>query len=311
MPREDMIADFEYLMTALEESWPFFNLSISANGVDVHALANDTRALLNDLTTDLDSPLDFLDIIQEHFFEPIDQLGHLRQIASYESFFDAQRQLQWSIEHGAIDRFTAYLYDLFHRPEAVMFYSLLRDAGRGIPSPQTQTGSVMEFDSLEEGRTAYMRVNRMISIWDDTVAPQHNMWQNELRTYNFTEYIQDFEHLIIDFRGNPGGTPMQFIHFIMPMFLNEGITLDAFVFYMDGKYANLAREVFDIRNIYPVWMHYDMELYFGMTEEPIFPQAYFSEPLPYLDHQINFSSAFEVSFEIEGKYWMKSPFSFT
>jgi len=271
MSREDMIYDFEYLMTALEESWPFFNLSISANNVDVHELSNNTRALLNNPATDISSPLDFLDIIEEHFFTPISQLGHLRTTSSYESYFALKEELRWSIEHGANNRTTAYFYDLSNRPEVVMFYSRLRDEGRGSPRPQVPTGPVMAFDSLETGRIAYMRVNRMISLWEDTYAPaigdRAAMWSYELQAYNFTQFIEEYEHLIIDFRENPGGQTFHLRAVVMPMFLHEGVTLPSYVFYMGGEYASLAREIFDIRHIYPAWIQDNWENEFGSPDD--------------------------------------------
>ena len=137
MPRADMIYDFEYLMTALEENWPFFNLSISANGVDVRNLANNTRTLLNDPATDLNCPIDFFDIILEHFFEPINQLGNLWPTVSYEAFFTTRDRLRREVQsQGANNRLTTYLYDLHTKPEVAAFYNNLRSAGRGLPPPQ-------------------------------------------------------------------------------------------------------------------------------------------------------------------------------
>jgi len=111
--REYMVDDFEYLMTVLEENWPFFNLSVSANNVDVRELADDVRVLLNDPSTAISSPLDFLDLMQEYFFMPIGQLGHLRPTLRYEHFFsDKQLQQEW-MSAGANIRWGAYLYPKF------------------------------------------------------------------------------------------------------------------------------------------------------------------------------------------------------
>ena len=300
MPREDMISDFEYLMTVLEENWPFFNLSISANNVDVRELADNTRVLLNNPATDISSPLDFLDILEEHFFAPINQLGHLRQMASYEVYFGFKYNTRWDVSHGAIDRITHHHYNLLHKPEVVMFYSRLRDAGRGVSPPAPFVGSVMEFDILEEGRTAYMRVNRMINIWDDRWINlrEGGMWYYEQLTYLFNQSIEGYEHLIIDLRGNVGGRSAQFDNLVMPNFLHEMIIFPGYVFYMGGEYVALAGEVFDRRNIFPAAFQYEIED-INIDGESILGDLL---TLPYLDTAINFAYAFEIPFAIGPVY---------
>jgi len=285
MTRDDMISDFEYLMTTLEENWPFFNISISANGVDVRELADNTRTLLNNPATDINCPFDFLHIVQEYFFEPINQLGHLRQIFHYEDFFATRARVNLEIEQGRIDRLFVFFHEVFNRPESVLFYDRLRDTGRGGVMPPPRTGPVMEFDILEDGRIAYMGVNRMINIWQDTWRHHTNMWHYEGLTYRFSQDIEGYEHLIIDFRGNRGGLSMHFRSLIMPQFLRDGIGLHAYAFYMDGEYAALAREVFDIRSIFPPIAHSELEDNF------VPPEVHFSEPLPYLDPNADFAHA--------------------
>ena len=282
MPREDMIYDFEYLMTALEENWPFFNLSVSANNVDVRVLANNTRALLNDPVTGIENPFDFLDLLQKHFFEPINQLGHLHQVTCDELFFITHSLNSWSMQHGALDRITHHVYAVVNRPQVQMFYNSLRDAGRGMPQGQLDDGPVMQFDIIEAGRIAHMRVNRMIRVWDDFWIG--GLWRHyEWQAYRFNQEIEGFEHLIIDLRGNPGGQAQHFLSYVMPMFLHEGIVLPAYLFYLDGVYSNLTRELFDIRFIWPAYFHYDWE------DLPLQPPLKFSEPLPYLDPQLEFA----------------------
>jgi len=208
MPREHMIYDFEYLMTALEENWPFFNLSLSANNIDVRALADYMRILLRDPATPINCPIDFLDIMQIHFFEPIGQLGHLRQETSCERYFATRTQFQFLVEQfltNAHNRTTVHINNLYNRPEVVLFYSRLRDTGRGS-LPHTFNEPVMTFGKIEAGRTAYIKVNRMIDMADDIMSSvDPRMWHYEHLMYLFNQDIEGYENLIIDFRGNPGG----------------------------------------------------------------------------------------------------------
>ncbi|MCL2188705.1 MAG: S41 family peptidase [Defluviitaleaceae bacterium] len=282
MSHENMIYDFEYLITALEENWPFFNLSISANGVDVHVLAENTRAFLNNPANDINEPFDFMDIMQLYFFGPINQLGGLTLTTSYSDFFNLQSSIVHAIEQGANNRTTFYLHELTQKQEVQLFYDRLQNAGRGTQSLQAGQMPIMQFDILEAGQIAYMSVNRMINVWDDSYG-RDGMWQHELRAYNFTQNIEGYNHLIIDFRGNTGGSTMHFRSLVLPMFLREFIYLHAYVHYMGGTYATLAREVFDMRYIWPAAFQSEIE------DTPPADVVSFESPLPYLDAEINFT----------------------
>ena len=64
----DFQYDFEHLMRVLEADWPFFELSVSANGVDVHQAANDFRYILAEADVDA---IGFFELLREDFFHPI------------------------------------------------------------------------------------------------------------------------------------------------------------------------------------------------------------------------------------------------
>jgi hypothetical protein len=310
MPREDMIYDFEYLMTALEENWPFFNLSVSANGVNVHELAANTRAILQDPATEIHDPFVFLGLIQEHFFTPINQLGHLQPTWDYESFFETRQQYQERVSAGVHTRTSVYLNEIYQRPESVLFYTLLRKADERSAPPPREPEPVMEFDILDEERIAYMKINQMINIWDDRTSIIHrNMWHYEALMYDFNLRIEGYEHLIIDLRGNSGGRTMQFDNFIIPHLLNEPVNINTYTFYMNGDYADKAREIFDFGEVYPLYVFQNMSAEWvrelnDSHERFVFTKAHFPEPLPYLNNDIDFGHAFESNYTVSpGQDW--------
>ncbi|MCL2203428.1 MAG: S41 family peptidase [Defluviitaleaceae bacterium] len=292
MSRADMMYDFEYMMTALEESWPFFDMSISANGVDVRERADIVRTLLNDSATEI-HPFEFLDLLHEHFFRPINSLGHLQPIIDYEQFFDSYDYL---LQTRTINRFYAHLYEIHTRPEVLMFYTRMKEDGWEIPSRQRTLvdGPAMEFSLFEEKRVAYMRIKRMMAI-DDDVPCLYNplMLHYESLMYDFQNNLRGFAHLIIDLRGNPGGRTSHFRILIMPHLLREGIQLNAYVFYMDGAYANLSRAVYYNRKK----ILCDNERV--VNEFRYANQAvYFDELLPYLNTEIGLVYAYRINFRI-------------
>ncbi|MCL2203426.1 MAG: S41 family peptidase [Defluviitaleaceae bacterium] len=298
MSRADMLYDFEYLMTILEENWPFFNLSISANGVDVRELADEMRRMLHDPSTPIRNPIDFLYLVHEYFMVPINQLGHLSLSRCYEGFFQSLAQLSTLVEQFPTHRSTKHNYATLSRPEVLMFYSRLRDSGRGTLSRLTNWGEgrgpAMEFDILEAGSIAYIRVERMMGMWfDPQCSVNPRMLHYERLMYEFNKSIAGYGHLIFDFRGNTGGMSVHFRSLVMPHLLNRRIRLPGYVFYMDGYYANLAREIFCME---PAFLSAFERIRFERENEN--RDVQFDEPLPYLDTGIGLVHAFRSAARI-------------
>ncbi|MCL2527027.1 MAG: S41 family peptidase [Defluviitaleaceae bacterium] len=292
MPIEDMIYDFEYLITALEENWPFFNLSISANNVDVQEHANNTRALLDAPDANIDCPIDFLEVIHEHFFEPIDQLGHLRPVRFHEYVFDNLPDLRLRAVGPSANRNEAFLYEMLTRPDVTVFYSRLMDSGRGVAPTDTSSLPVMEFDIIEYGEIAHISINRMINVWDDTINWTREMYHYQALMFDFNYEIKDFEHLIFDFRGNWGGISFHFDWFVLSKFIHEEIQLPAYVFYLEGNYTAQAKEIFDMRTFYPDWYITDPEFNRFLGYELAMEEVFLTHSLPYMDIEINFANTF-------------------
>jgi hypothetical protein len=306
MSRQQMLYDFEYLMAALEENWPFFNLSVSANGVDVHALADDVRAMLNDSSTEINSPFDFTDLLRTYFFLPINQLGHLRLFYDPWSFSISRENAVQTIEQGIHNPYTLHSYEMYTRPETVQFYTRMRVERRGIPSRRPEPGPVMDFDILAEEQTALMRIGSMIGTWDDGVFWDDNpravnnfyMFYYEHQFYLFLKEIQHYENLIIDLRGNPGGRTAYFNLFIMPHLLKTDIHLPGYVFYMDGAYTKTSRAIYDYVLEEQFISRYDFIMHQRNNPWVLLDMT---EPLPYLNTEINFADGFEIIYPINAR----------
>lgn len=252
MPRENFIYDFEYLMTTLEENWPFFDLSISVNGVNVNEIADNFRTILNDDSIHIDSPHHFLDLLREHFIWPIGQLGHLLAWWQYEIYFDSIEGIvqQASILGNNADAVNSIQLELLERDEVRMFYTLLRNSGGSALINSSQNIRTrddlpaFETDIIEEDKIAILTANIMLTVEEEHGWSASRMAHNESIIYNFYREIADYEHLIIDLRGNPGGMNFYFdMHIISPL-LDEIISLPAYFFRLDGQYAQLLAEVF-------------------------------------------------------------------
>jgi len=93
----NFLYDFNYLMRALEENWPFFNLSISANVVDVHEVAENMRYILSNPTNAGICVHTFQDLLREHFFWEVRRIGHLFTIWQYTAYFNDLARHDWII----------------------------------------------------------------------------------------------------------------------------------------------------------------------------------------------------------------------
>ena len=272
------IYDFEYLMWALEENWPFFNLSVSANDVDVWELADNMRYILH--TTDVGHPHDFLDLLHENFLAPIGQLGHLRAWRQYEDYINTLGMTLSSIRrhesmepvlrgvHFPIeeilypDRLAVFSrifcernvpeyymlwFNALTRPETITFYQTLRDAGRCTPPRPPDERRLLRMETIEEGGIAYLGVSRMINVYDDRgfTWNSRNMGWYESRLFHFFYGIVDYDHLIIDLRGNRGGWHWHFDMFIArPASGGRNLLFPLYVFYTGGEYSVRTRTAF-------------------------------------------------------------------
>ena len=276
LSNEDFIYDFEYLMQVLEENWPFFNLSVSANGVDVRELADNVRAVLHG--PGVGDPFEFLDMMRAEFFGPIGQLGHLWPIPGYDYFYGLQQWVALRRSPWQVSRMIEFIHELISKSEVVMFYTMLRYAQDDVSEPEEpEHGPVKEVFILDEGKTAMLRINRMIHFLHDINVPNRRMGYYEAMLYEFYGSIEGFEHFLIDFRGNRGGMHTFFDVFVVPPLLYERIYMSGYVFYMGGEYSIRAKETFDSRLV-------------GYIEDinVLYP-AYIYEPLPYLDMNIDFT----------------------
>ncbi|MCL2562659.1 MAG: S41 family peptidase [Oscillospiraceae bacterium] len=304
---EDFLYDFNYLMQALEENWPFFNISVSTRGIDVRELADDVRNMLDSPSVVIGDALAFADLLDVHFLQPIGHLGHLSSPWPYDEFFRtlewaelvmggyeaSLRELElagWPVER--VERAKTILGTL-SRPEAILFHEVLRDVSGSVVSSadslqQEEFGfsrSVVETAIIEDGEIAHLTVRFMLDTTMDEglvsgLAGDPAMGHYEEIIYDFYREIADFDHLIIDLRGNPGGMTSHFDVFVLAPLLTEQLFLPAYLFYTDGVYSKMART--DPVNLADIGA-------FGSVEPT---EAVFTQPLPYLDASIDFVYAF-------------------
>jgi len=147
---------------------------------------------------------------------------------------------------------------------------------------------------IENGRIAYLHIDNFMN---------NRAFDSEI-LFPFYEEIQDFEHLIIDLRGNGGGT-MAYLNYIIPMLMDEPVEASYHEFFMAG---DLVQAEFDDEGV--VSEDDDERLEVLLASEFVAEQAfpYFNEgALDVLEHVVTWPLTFEPredNIPFSGRIWI-------
>jgi len=232
---DDFLEDLDYMIYVLENNFALLEVANWAHGIDYRELEATARRLI----IEMDEPCrDMFLAIMAYSFAPLNGTGHFRIIGHVmHSNFLLERTYGWYrspkhlmnldvfreshfYEHGnlaRIERANTALDGLFEahgRPET-------RFDEDGFSEPVTM-------EIIEEGRIAYISSGR--HSWE--------LSQARLNIIHFYNQIADFEHLIIDLRGNTGGDIDVFLDILIAPHLTEPVPApQAFYFFLDGPYV--------------------------------------------------------------------------
>ncbi|MCL2360907.1 MAG: S41 family peptidase [Defluviitaleaceae bacterium] len=178
-----------------------------------------------------DSAANFLSYFMLSGFGLLEGIGHLapRDLHMYRIQYSGLRMFN---HRGQIDRETnpeaAMRYDAFTHPDVRWFYGevdvdLYADFETVFPEVP---GNIVT-EIITPGEVAYLQIHSFATsaAYDDLViAP-------------FFDEIRDFDHLIIDIRGNPGGFMFNFTHNIMGRLIHEPVVTYTHQFFSGGDIA--------------------------------------------------------------------------
>jgi hypothetical protein len=100
------------------------------------------------------------------------------------------------------------------------------------------SGAIVTTDILDEGRVAYLAMRALVMPDGESSIVEGY----DAAVLDFFEEIRDFEHLIVDLRGTPGGWPHDFLHMVVAPNIAETLAYDGFVFLIYGsRQLSLAR----------------------------------------------------------------------
>ena len=223
--RQHFLYDFDYMVRVLEENFPYFDLVERTRGVDIRLLAEEARQLLADPNTYIPNAYVFYQFLREEFFMPIGGVGHL-QLISAQGWYQDMMQMMLGSSWYYYGYWWYEVAQAYLRPQSVTFYRNFPDNNH----PPARRGVMVGVEIIEEGHIGLISINHLL-VTDtySTTPPFRGRYATRVRA--FLRYAADFEHMIIDIRGNPGGLPDFFIHSLAPYMTLVPMRITQYVFY--------------------------------------------------------------------------------
>ena len=191
LTREDFIYDVDYMLTMLEENFPSFAIIYNRNGVDMHEMGRAVREYIANPDNEIDF-YRFWEVLRYDYFAHARHMGHLGTMS------------QWGIYHWLGPQYNRHFVNFaegLNSPHSVLIYLPIPLEVREDVAAENNRETNVTMEIIEDGKIAYLRVNAFL----------RHVGNSERRLVNsFYEEIADFDHLIIDLRGNRGGWPEYF-----------------------------------------------------------------------------------------------------
>jgi len=234
MPEEPayciFLADFDYMMQLMEDTFPFFDMVYRMYGIDIRAQGEIAREIvvnypysLMEFAYSVGMTIEDMPEMDEYVLWSIlahDFFGHFRFAHSRVYGIDMFNALAPFVRHFTATPLARFNRQAFINPASDQFYRELQDlmnapvednlairqilARRDLrptddSAPAAQGGQAapptLITKSIEEGRIAYMEVTSFLV----------NIHRYSAALTSFYTDIQGYEHLIIDIRRNGGG----------------------------------------------------------------------------------------------------------
>ena len=231
--REQVLEDFDYMMAVFEDNFPFFDLTYRRHGSDIREEARRFRGVLADESMPIDAKI-FEELLLFDFMSSIHWVGHVRTVDDF-----MYHMYMYRVANHTETAWTAALHEEIFtaHPSTSMFYGeigeyeLRNAARRHVASGHGPNSYTMRI--IEEGNIALIHVNSLFSA----------SYRDRENLNDFYEQIADFNHLIIDLRGNPGGYHDVFHELITTPLISESVYLDVVSFYKGGEHNLRMMEI--------------------------------------------------------------------
>ena len=219
---EERVNDYTYLCSMLDQNYPYFGILQRQHNFDWRKHQEDYESAV--LSTKNDSQ--FIRVIGD-FLRGFKQ-GHTSLVTpEVYPWFLAAYSPENLESYGTeiVEMFKPWILAL--REEKVQErYATWRPSRAQANSPTLQNmPSGLKIEILEESRIAYLAVKSFV---------HHNIETDAPTILSFYERIKEYPHLIIDIRGNGGGSDNYWMNNIMGPLIGEPLVLERYRFIRGG-----------------------------------------------------------------------------
>ncbi|MRN54229.1 S41 family peptidase [Paenibacillus monticola] len=229
---EQKLQDFEYMWTIMEENYPFFEVNKRLNGVDWLANKEKYRSEIAATRTD------------EEFFKGINSvLSELNNL--HTEFINEQGYNMLTEIYTQVGAIMEPWLQVLQQPEVLARYnkkSLLKQQSTTEASPvegadgtenveagaNEQTSGNVKKTIIKPYQIAYLGLSSFAGQFMEQDAP-------EIR--EFLTEVKDYKTLLIDIRGNGGGSTNYWRLYIVPLLINKPVNYSTYYLYRGGEYA--------------------------------------------------------------------------
>lgn len=225
---EQRLEDFDYMWRIMEENYPFFEVNKRLNGEDWLSKKEEYRNKIAAVKTDDEF------LIEMSFVLSRLNNGHTHIISKeeYPWFLHAYAQLGFGYGPWV---------NVFQQPNVLARYnqkSLAEQQSSNESNNEMNTGTEDKVTRKTSGNV------KKVIITPDEIAyigmRSFNgalMEMDSSEIYDFLIEVKDFKTLILDIRGNGGGSSLYWSANIVPKLINKPITYNKYLLYPRGKYA--------------------------------------------------------------------------
>ena len=238
MPRNQtrrlMVEDFDYMIEILHDNFPYFAMAERRFDISIEELIWNTRTVLAGPNYNLIDSYDFWWVVWNYFTRPLQSIGHLHIQDP-----DVIHLTLANVYRGPMDWFGEFLY--MGDREFTYWGEIFRDIVRSERAQQFYGYIELDLGNYEEDMIEPDNITTAIIA--DGVAyisvaqfMHYNIEYDKEIVFAFYEQIADFEHLIIDLRGNPGGFMRHFVRIFMMPNIAEDVVVQIPTMFMGNHY---------------------------------------------------------------------------
>lgn len=231
---EEKIQDFEYLYNVILENYPFLEVNKRINGID---WGEKKETYLQRITSSKDD---------DQFFRALDAIlkdlnnGHTHMLnKSMVKYF---REAYYVLYQEST--FKEY-FEILNHDLVLKRYDLENIEVGEVSNLQESIEKISEINNAEvgdivDGKIGYIYIPSMIQ--------SHQMENDEKLINDYLEKIKDYQSLIIDIRGNGGGSPGYWMDYLVPRIISEAKEFEVYTFFRAGSIFNRLLEIAPLEN---------------------------------------------------------------